>query len=298
MNVQGCSYSLGRPCWLTTQWRDDRKASVCKEKSAEELRQSSQWAAWVEQLRTFSQSDADLRGKADASILAQAMWDHGCQFQANLTAEGISTDFGGCVNWNDNVFDFEMKTLENICPETCSCNTNKRTTACPRPLQRTCEVMEDCLWYLEQHWCPHITPTVAGTFVGDIANTTLASQHWDSVLLGLQHSFAQIAGSGIEAGMVHLITSSPDRRLNELAELQLEQLAEQEPQPPALRELQMALTGSFSIFLVDGSMRRSTVRSAVSAVAVEDLSSLLRAKLANLSVPEELGISLSSFVQT
>lgn len=278
MNVQGCSYGAqNRPCQLHNTWRTVRRESVCKERSAAELRDLPQWAAWVEQLRLYSRSDADLKGKAEAEKLAQAMWDYGCQFGANLTAEGI--DYGSCTTWNTNVFEFEMKTLENICPETCTCNTNKRTTACPRPQGRTCENMEDCLWYQERHWCPTITDAVDGTFVGEILNLTVAQDHWASVLLGLQQTFAEIAGNGIEAGMVHLITNFPEeRRLSQG------------------RELQLALTGSASIFLIPDGLVRNAIRNIVFAVSIEDLNSLLMAKLANLSVPE-LGMSLSSFVR-
>ena len=149
MDVQGCSYGgSSRPCLLHDRWRDVRRESVCKEKSAEELRQLPQWAAWVEHIRSYARSDADLKGKAEAWKLAQAMWDYGCKFGDNMSAEGI--DYGSCLNWNSGVFEFKLKTMENICPETCNCNNNKRSTACPRPLGRTCEVMEDCLWYQDR----------------------------------------------------------------------------------------------------------------------------------------------------
>lgn len=42
--------------------------------------------------------------KSEAVKIADAMWDHGCGFQANLSAEGVF--WGDCFQWNSS-FEWE-----------------------------------------------------------------------------------------------------------------------------------------------------------------------------------------------
>ena len=54
---------------------------------------------------TGGESAADLPGKSDAVKIADAMWDCGCDFGANLSAENVY--WGNCFGWNS-TFEFEL----------------------------------------------------------------------------------------------------------------------------------------------------------------------------------------------
>lgn len=54
---------------------------------------------------TGGESAADLPGKSDAVKIADAMWDYGCDFGANLSAENVY--WGNCFGWNS-TFEFEL----------------------------------------------------------------------------------------------------------------------------------------------------------------------------------------------
>ena len=73
-----------------------RESKSCIEKSAGALRNYTPWVKWVEAIRTFGESTGNLQGKQDALLIAQAMWDHGCGFGANLTAQNVL--WGDCYS--------------------------------------------------------------------------------------------------------------------------------------------------------------------------------------------------------
>ena len=50
------------------------------------------------------EATADFPLKSDAVKIADAMWDYGCGFQANLSAEGVF--WGNCFGWNSS-FEWE-----------------------------------------------------------------------------------------------------------------------------------------------------------------------------------------------
>ncbi|CAE7302044.1 unnamed protein product [Symbiodinium natans] len=116
LHIEGCPYGLGRPCWKQTAFEDAFTNAVCVEKSAEQLRNFTPWVSWVNSIQAFSQSEGNLQGKPEAAMLAQAMWDHGCGFAANLSAENVS--WGTCDQWNT-TFDWKWKTVSFYCPTSC-----------------------------------------------------------------------------------------------------------------------------------------------------------------------------------
>ncbi|OLQ09416.1 hypothetical protein AK812_SmicGene7000 [Symbiodinium microadriaticum] len=65
-----------------------------------------------------TEDNADLPGQEDALLLADAMWEHGCGFIANLSSQNVT--WGNCFQW-DVKFDWEFKTVEPFCPLTCQC---------------------------------------------------------------------------------------------------------------------------------------------------------------------------------
>eukprot|EP00438_Fugacium_kawagutii_P007424 Skav210433 [mRNA] locus=scaffold1297:37262:37786:+ [translate_table: standard] len=124
------------------------------------------WKEWIRAIRSYGSHPSDLLGgKEDALILAQAMEDHGCGFLANLSAQNLT--LGGCFSWSSK-FDWEFKTLEFFCPETCGCWKDvPAQSSCPRPFGKQCSELEDskCLTWNEQHFCPGINAEVIFTML-------------------------------------------------------------------------------------------------------------------------------------
>ncbi|CAE7710759.1 unnamed protein product [Symbiodinium pilosum] len=89
ISIEGCPYGQTRPCWSTSTFKDTLEEALCVEKTPEQLRNFTPWISWVNTIQEFSQQDADLAGKSEAGLLAQAMWDHGCDFGANLSAQTL-----------------------------------------------------------------------------------------------------------------------------------------------------------------------------------------------------------------
>ncbi|CAE7036725.1 unnamed protein product [Symbiodinium sp. CCMP2592] len=201
LHIEGCPYGKGRPCWKTAAFEDAVVTAVCKEKSAEELRNFTPWISWVNTIEAFSQEEGSLMGKPEAARLAQAMWEHGCGFAANLSAENIS--WGTCDQWNT-TFDWHWKTVSYYCPTSCSCGWDSPAeSTCPLPLGRTCDDLEDCLFANNQYYCPENAPTIKGSLVLDISNPVLMIPHVDSVGIAIQELVAQLAGNGVEPWMVY-----------------------------------------------------------------------------------------------
>eukprot|EP00439_Symbiodinium_sp_Y106_P085825 s102_g29.t8 len=156
---------------MPTCMQDAVVTAVCKEKSAEELRNFTPWISWVNTIEAFSQEEGSLMGKPEAARLAQAMWEHGCGFAANLSAEILGNiSWGTCDQWNT-TFDWHWKT--------------------------------DCLFANNQYYCPENAPTIKGSLVVDISNPVLMIPHVNSLSIAIQELVAQLAGNGVEPWMVY-----------------------------------------------------------------------------------------------
>eukprot|EP00439_Symbiodinium_sp_Y106_P018497 s3841_g2.t1 len=174
ISVQGCPYGRnlanGRPCQSQPEYITFRTTGVCLEKSAEEMRNDTAWASWVDAIRAYATEDnADLPAQEDALLLADAMWDHGCGFIANLSSQNVS--WGNCFQW-DAKFEWEFKTVEPFCPLTCQCDWNNRATSnCPLPYGKTCDDLDECATFEGQHYCMPFVPGIQASF--DVAVQTL-----------------------------------------------------------------------------------------------------------------------------
>jgi len=157
--VQGCPYGPGRACQATDRFDNVTKESLCIEKSAASLQSSVDWTNWIKAIRSYGESAADLPGKSDAVKIADAMWDCGCDFGANLSAENVY--WGNCFGWNS-TFEFEFKTVEVFCPLTCQCSSANLGSGCPKPFGYACDQLSSkyCLTLNDQHYCPGFTPTL------------------------------------------------------------------------------------------------------------------------------------------
>lgn len=81
----------------TVHFQDFRENGNCIERTAEALRTYSPWVKWIAAIRAYGESPVpSLHGKNDALLLAQAMWDHGCSFGANLSAQNVL--WGDCYS--------------------------------------------------------------------------------------------------------------------------------------------------------------------------------------------------------
>lgn len=168
INVQGCPYGQGRPCKQSSQFDQLRAELVCVEGSPEELRNSTDWASWVDAIRAYGKSTVAFPLKSEAVKIADAMWDHGCGFQANLSAEGVF--WGDCFQWNSS-FEWEFKTVEAFCPTTCQCGRAVESSSCPLPFGISCDRLGDrfCLTLNGRHYCPGLTPYRHATLFSKMA---------------------------------------------------------------------------------------------------------------------------------
>lgn len=170
ISVQGCPYGRNlanaRPCQNQPEYLTYRTAGVCLEQSAEEMRNNTAWASWVNAIRAYATEDnADLPGQEDALLLADAMWEHGCGFIANLSSQNVT--WGNCFQW-DVKFDWEFKTVEPFCPLTCQCDWNNRAASnCPLPYGKTCDSLDECATFEGQHYCMPYVPGIQASFDGD-----------------------------------------------------------------------------------------------------------------------------------
>ena len=137
------------------------------EQEASTLRNSTAWRSWLRTIRDYASSDG-VKGTEQATILADAMEEHGCGFLANLSAQNIS--LGGCFTWG-NHFDWEFKTVEFFCPKACGCAWHTpSTTGCPRPFGFTCDDLSHCLTVGDQHYCPGKNAETVKTLVLYVAH--------------------------------------------------------------------------------------------------------------------------------
>jgi len=163
--VQGCPYGSGRACQQSVDFLAFQENSVCVDKNASSLREFAPWVQWIQALQAYGEANSStLLGQTEAIAIAQAMWDHGCDFQANLSAQNIS--WGSCFAWNSS-FGWDFKTLEVFCPVSCECSADTLDSGCPRPFGYSCDQLERnrCLLYNNQHYCPEMSPGIVGVLV-------------------------------------------------------------------------------------------------------------------------------------
>eukprot|EP00438_Fugacium_kawagutii_P006779 Skav210670 [mRNA] locus=scaffold4685:23762:26756:- [translate_table: standard] len=176
ISVQGCPFGYGsrdetNALEDTSEFTAYRESTGCIEKNASSLQQFSPWVKWIEAIRSYGESTADLHGKQDALLIAQAMWDHGCGFGANLSAENVM--WGDCYSWNHS-FDWDFKTVETFCPQTCSCGATRRDSGCPRPFSRDCDDLDNCLVWNNEHLCAPSTAISPGQITTHFTSTDVS----------------------------------------------------------------------------------------------------------------------------
>ncbi|CAJ1371006.1 unnamed protein product [Effrenium voratum] len=148
--VQGCPYGDNRPCSTIPKFRDEIYQATCEERTPELLRQHEPWLSWVEVIRNWATAGGNLDGQEEALLLAQALYDHGCGFGENLTAQNVT--WGDCHEWNED-FDWDFKTVAFFCPETCQCTAATRESSCPFPRGKGCDQLKDCVLQRQQYYC-------------------------------------------------------------------------------------------------------------------------------------------------
>lgn len=243
LNVQGCPYGSGRACQWSQNFLDFKESSFCIEQNASSLRHFDPWVKWIETLTLYgSQDSANLKGQQEALLIAQAMWDHGCGFAANLSAENIS--WGSCFSWNPD-FEWDFKTLEVFCPLTCECSrTTPADSACPRPFGYSCDELdrEGCITWNGQHFCPGFNPAVTGILTMSVVATdpAAASQFFAPMQISILSSLAHFSGS--ETSAIHL----------------------------DLQPRGNLMVGAFNIFLIDETWNLQTLSSNLFSTSISD----------------------------
>eukprot|EP00439_Symbiodinium_sp_Y106_P033395 s3415_g4.t1 len=147
-------------------------ARTCVEPQAEELRQEPAWASWVASIQAFGQLPGELRGKNEALLLAQAM----------------NVPWGSCFGWSEH-FDWDFKTVEHFCPETCACDISRAgNSACPRPLGRTCEQLNRC--------------AIVDDAKVEVLDVDQYLQYQEQVMEAMVRLLVQVGGNGLEPWMI------------------------------------------------------------------------------------------------
>ena len=194
--VQGCPYGSGRACQMSNDFRTFQENSVCVDKNASSLREFAPWVQWIQALQAYGEENSTtLLGQNEALAIAQAMWDHGCGFQANLSGQNIS--WGNCFAWNSS-FGWDFKTLEVFCPLSCGCSVDTLDSGCPRPFGYSCDQLEEnrCLLFNNQHYCPELSPGIIGIVTVSITATdpTVLGALVVPVQVALLESLAHFSG--------------------------------------------------------------------------------------------------------
>ena len=131
--VQGCPYD-SKQCLSSESYLSKLAEADCVEKTASELRNFTPWVSWVEALRHFANvTGMAHRNRMQAKVLADHMWEYGCDFKFHMTSSNIS--WGDCFQWGP-LFDWGFKTLAFYCPITCGCTSitvTNQDSRCPLP---------------------------------------------------------------------------------------------------------------------------------------------------------------------
>jgi len=261
--TQGCPFE--DVCQSTQTYKSLRESMVCVEKNASQLRNFAPWVKWVETFRAYGLSAANLERKADALLLANAMWDHGCAFGQNLTDQNIT--WGTCFSWSY-PFNLQFKTIEAFCPQTCGCGWDHRNSACPQPFGLTCDDLWHCLTWNERHYCPGFTDTIQGEAVVAPSALDHLGEHWEAIQIAYRMALAQLSGEEIPLETV---------------------IAGIEPN----NEFYTDLTASFTIFMVDPNQNMTQMQSQLFSASTDDLQALFNSNLGVLGVSPEHVASLN-----
>jgi len=129
--VQGCPYDT-KQCITSEPYIEKLQQGSCTEKNASELRNFSHWTSWVNDLRRYADTpEIDQRKRMEVKILAEAMWEHGCDFKDYMG----NVTWGDCFFWGP-LFDFGFKTVAFFCPDNCGCEVERveeQDNRCPIP---------------------------------------------------------------------------------------------------------------------------------------------------------------------
>eukprot|EP00930_Biecheleria_cincta_P062955 TRINITY_DN4840_c0_g1_i1.p1 TRINITY_DN4840_c0_g1~~TRINITY_DN4840_c0_g1_i1.p1 ORF type:complete len:1144 (-),score=201.95 TRINITY_DN4840_c0_g1_i1:81-3512(-) len=123
-----------RACRGSKAYQDRLRTGFCSEDVPSRLRKEPLWINWVNNFRNLSRSAENFTGRSELAIVAEAMWEHGCDFTARLTGENLS--WGSCAAWNPQ-FDWSFETPSFMCPRSCQCfgqpPAGGRPSNCPLP---------------------------------------------------------------------------------------------------------------------------------------------------------------------
>lgn len=264
ISLQGCPAD---DCRATPDFTSFRESSVCIEKNASRLRRFAPWVAWVETIRAYGLSPAQLDRQADALLIANAMWENGCGFMQNLTDQNIS--WGSCFAWSS-TFNWEFKTVEAFCPITCGCSeTHRAYTGCPLPYGFSCDGLWHCLTWNEQHYCPPYVEVIYGEFTMsyNYSHVGVLSEYYWSLVNAMKVAIAEHAG--------HSQALHPDTIV-----------------PEWLFDIGIVY-GAFQIFLVDPAMNATQMQLTMFSTPASHFQATLQSTLDSWSVPW-MGLQLES----
>eukprot|EP00930_Biecheleria_cincta_P008936 TRINITY_DN11054_c0_g1_i2.p1 TRINITY_DN11054_c0_g1~~TRINITY_DN11054_c0_g1_i2.p1 ORF type:complete len:718 (+),score=95.50 TRINITY_DN11054_c0_g1_i2:1-2154(+) len=233
--TSGCPSS----CPTVLSFRLKLRQGSCTEDVPSRLRKEPLWISWVGQLRRMALVQGDFQGKSKLTNLADAMWDWGCGFGANLTAQNIT--WGTCRQWNSN-FAWNFRSPAYLCPISCLCTGGGPPPAdsCPQPLE----------YHPER--CPFwqaVLRRITGTISVDVQNHRNLIENVTLLTIfthAVQDMLVEVLDNGIARSDV-VITTAFERRLGNL-EAGDQDFVEAEQ---AARRLAMAQL-SFSINLPTG----------------------------------------------
>lgn len=215
MFVQGCPFNTGQ-CLSSSTYKAKLQEATCQEKSAEQLRGYAPWISWTSSLRRFGNAfnnSGELHGQSETLLLAEAMWDHGCDFHQVLDAQNIS--WGTCYQWSP-LFDWGFKTLAFFCPMTCGCDSttsSEQDLRCPMPQGRSCEEVVDCIYARGAYHCADDegSSIVEGLLEHTKTDVDLFNSYAFELRQALQQCLAKLAGDPVLAEDVMILFSSPAR---------------------------------------------------------------------------------------
>jgi len=274
--VQGCPYGSKRPCQTSSEFQAVLQTTACVERTADELRSFQPWVRWIEQLRSYADVDQGLDGQAEAKLLAQAMWDHGCGFGANLTAQNIS--WGTCVEWNP-LFAWEFKTLDYFCPITCDCD-NAPGSSCPLPQGYTCRELSqsDCLYYDSYYYCDGEVETIKGIITLSFTDPFSVTAQQAMYEQAMKMTLASAAGDGVIADMI-------TTEVQDVA-----------PGPAPERRLQATIILNFIMYLIFPGLSKGDVEQTLASYAADQLSVMYLVNLADMGIDVvSSGVSVAGF---
>eukprot|EP00438_Fugacium_kawagutii_P010539 Skav214536 [mRNA] locus=scaffold410:509958:520741:+ [translate_table: standard] len=125
----------------------------------------------------------------------------GCQVPGGdfISVQGCPYGYGNGdiarACWNS-TFNWEFKTVEIFCPQTCSCDSSRRDSGCPRPYGLDCDALGDCLVWNDKHICPPTVPITHGTIQSwfSVTDVPYVESVWYMIQGAMIHALTQVAG--------------------------------------------------------------------------------------------------------